>query len=345
MVDLSSLNTLRLPAKAKKLTEINSESDIKKLPPEKIIFLGEGANILFKSEILDTVTKINLKGKKIIKETDDSVFVEIAAGENWHEFVTWTVENDWSGVEDMALIPGTVGAAPIGNIGAYGQSVDQTLHEVRIFSLETGKIEIFSRSDCKLIYRESVFKHDLKGKFIILSVTFRLSKIPVSKIDYYSRHESLRSEIAKIAQPPHTIKDVYRAVINIRTQKMPDWKKVGTAGSFFKNPFVSKAGLRQIQKNIPDIQFYPTTGMDYPQLTDPKLKASDYVKIPAGRLLDELGWKGKKIGNVGTYDKHALVIVTSTGATGQKVWEFAESMRADVKKNFNLDLEYEVVIL
>lgn len=345
MVDLTPLNTLRLPAKAKRLIEINSLSDIKKLPSEPVLFLGEGANILFKSNSLDTIALVKLRHRSKSQETQYTVTVKVGAGENWHDFVTWTVENGWSGIEDMALIPGTVGAAPIGNIGAYGQSVDQTLINVRFLNFDTDTIEQFSNSECKLVYRSSIFKTELKNKFLLLSANFKLSKVPKSKIDYYSRHESLKTEIAKIAKPPYTIRDVYQAVINIRTQKMPDWTRIGTAGSFFKNPFVTKAELKDVQNKIPDIQYYPTTGMDYPQLTDPKLKASDYVKIPAGRLLDELGWRNKRIGNVATFDKHALVVITYPGATGQEVWEFAENMRADVKKNFNLDLEYEVVII
>jgi len=345
VVDLSPYNTLRLPAKAKNLIEISSESDIKKLPSESVFFLGEGANVLFKSDFPGTIALVKLHGRKVIKETKDNVFIELAAGENWHEFVMFTAEKGWSGIEDLALIPGKVGAAPIGNIGAYGQSVDQTIESVKYLDLKTKKVHFLSNTDCQFKYRNSIFKHELKNQFLITSVTFKLSKTPHSRLDYYSRYESLQTEITKIATPPYTIKDVSQAVINIRTQKMPDWHRVGTAGSIFKNPFITKKQLNTLQSKIPDIQYYPTTGMDYPRLTDPKLTSSDYVKIPAGRLLDELGWRGKKIGNVGTYSQHALVIITYPEVTGPEVYEFAENMRLDVKKNFDIDLEYEVVII
>ena len=197
------------------------------------------------------------------------------------------------------------------------------------------------RRDC-VYYRET---EKYKNKFLVTKVIYKLSKIASSDTAYHSRHESLESELRKLSAPPYTIKNVAQAVINIRKIKMPDWNKIGTAGSFFKNPFVTKEKLTQLQSHIPDLQFYPTEKMLYPRPFDPIFSRTDLVKIPAGRLLDELGWRNKRIGNVGTFEKHALVIVNYGGATGAEIYDFAESMRADIKNNFDIDLEYEVVIV
>lgn len=341
MVDLSHYNTLRIPAKANKLFEINSEADIKKLPSENLIFLGEGANILFKSVQLDQLAKINLKGKKVIKETDDSVYVEVAAGENWHDFVTWAVNQNFSGVENMVLIPGNVGAAPIGNIACYGQNQEDVFVSLQTANLKTKKKEVFTKKDMQFGYRESVFKTKSLNH-LIASVTYQLSKTAHLELSYHAtRHASLIPTLQQIAKEPYTIKDVYNAIIKIRTEKLPDPKKVGTAGSFFKNPITTKKQFEKLSSQVPDLQSYPVEKLKY----DPLDPSAQSVKLPAGRLLDELGWRGKRIGNVGTYPTHALTVVTYPGATGQEVYEFTENMRSDIKKNFNLDLEYEVVIV
>lgn len=300
MIDLTSLNTLQVPAKAKGLMLLKSLKDLEKLRvDEKYMFLGEGANVLFTKDFPGTIVKIDLKGKKIISENDDEVIVEIAAGENWHDFVTWTVEHNWSGIENLALIPGTVGAAAVGNIGAYRQEVRNTI--VKVIT-DKGELD---NSQCQFEYRESFFKHHTE--YLITTVQFKLKK-------------------------NSTPKEAYEEIIKIRTQKLPDWTKIGTAGSFFKNPIITNAQCSMLNAQIKDLQTYPTENLDM-------------IKIPAGKLLDELGWKGKKIGRVSTHDKSALVIINLGGATGQEIFDYSEKMRADILKNFDIDLEYEVIIV
>ena len=338
MVSLLPYNTLRVPAKAHDFKLLKSLKELKKLRlvgPH--LFLGGGANILFVHDFAGTIIHVGLKGKKIISENKDEITIEVAAGENWHDIVMWTVQNSWYGMENMALIPGTVGAAAIGNIAAYGQNQGDLVQSVEIYDLQTGKSEILSHDQCKFVYRNS----DLK-KYLITKVIYKLSKTAQFSTNYHSRYdyESLSGELNRIAVLPYTPKDIAQAVINIRKIKLPDWTKIGTAGSFFKNPFVTRKKYSVLSAQITELQAYPTEKMLYPD----KIEA-DLVKIPAGRLLDELGWRNKRIGNVGTFEKHALVIVNYGGATGAEIYEFAESMRADVKNNFDIDLEYEVVIV
>ncbi len=246
------------------------------------------------------------------------------------------------------MIPGTVGGAVTQNIAAYGQTFSEVVEKVKgIFLSDLGTLSVLSSSDCCFYYRDSIFKHDLKSKFIVTSVIVKLSKTPRYDLNYHGRaaYESLAGELAKFSQPPFSPKDVAQAVIRLRQFKMPDWHVMGTAGSFFKNPFVSKEKFAELLKSLPDLQAYPVDHMLYPNPDDPVFKMADQVKIPAGRLLDELGWKGKRIGNVGTFEKHALVVVNYGGATGQEILEFTQKMQEDVKKNFGIELEPEVNIL
>jgi len=351
MVDLTPYNTLRLPAQAQHLHEVESIDQIKPLLEQgvcedRFFVTGSGANVLFKSDFPGSVIRVGIPGKEVMSETPEYVQVKIGAGEDWPGVVEWAVTNNLAGIENLALIPGLAGSGPYQNIAAYGQSLDETFVSLRAVNLKTGQTEEFDKQACGFRYRDSVFKSKLKNTYLITDLTLQLSKVSRSlKTNYYSRYESVESELQKFAQPPYTIHDVYQAVVNLRRVKLPDWTKIGTAGSFFKNPFVTKPELTRLQSKLDQLQFYPTTGMDYPRPDDPVFDHTKYVKIPAGRLLDELGWKGKRIGNVGTFDKHALVIVTYPGATGQEVYEFTESMRADVQKNFGVNLEYEVVIV
>ncbi|MEK7064484.1 MAG: UDP-N-acetylmuramate dehydrogenase, partial [Patescibacteria group bacterium] len=340
MVSLLPYNTLRVPAKAHDFKLLKSLKELKKLRlvgPH--LFLGGGANILFVHDFAGTVIHINLKGKKIISERDDEITIEVAAGENWHDIVMWAVQNNWYGMENMALIPGTVGAAVVGNIAAYGQNQEDIFVKLQATSLKTQKIEEFNKADCQFGYRESIFKHQLKN-YLVTSVTYQLSKTAHLNTSYRSRYESLAAEL-----PPkssYTPIDITEAVIRLRSKKLPDPKLIGTAGSFFKNPIISKKKYLTLAKQISGLQAYPPQKLQY---TDESqwLDKVDQVKIPAGRILDELGWKAKRVGNVGTYPTHALTVVNYGGATGAEIYDFAESMRADIKNNFDIDLEYEVV--
>ena len=294
MIDLTPYNTLRVVAKARDLREIREIGEIREIrTSEPYMFLGEGANILFVHDFPGTIIRVDLKGRKVISQNKDEVIVEVAAGENWHEFVTWTVENNWSGIEKMGLIPGTIGAAAVGNIGAYRQEVKDII--VRVIT----NLGEFTNSECKFDYRGSFFKTN--REYLVTAVQFKLLK-------------------------NQSVLDTYEEIIKIRTQKLPDWTKIGTAGSFFKNPFVTREKYSVLSTQIPDIEIFDN-------------------KVHAGKLLDVLGWKGRKIGRVSTYEKHALTIVNLGGATGQEIYDYAEAMREDIRKNFDIELEYEVRII
>jgi len=294
MVDLSHFNTLQVPAHAAALLDITSLDDLNKLDStQPFMFLGEGANVLFTKDFLGTIARINLVGKTVVSESDSAVLLDVAAGESWHDLVIWAATQQWSGIENMALIPGTVGGAVTGNIAAYGQNQADVVESVRVLDLATKQSHTLSQHDCRFFYRESAFKHEFKNKYLITSVRYHLSKTAHYDTSYYSRYESLEKILRDYATPPYSPLDVARAVIAIRNIKMPDWRVTPTAGSFFKNPFVSKARLADLQIQIKELQYYPTEKMLYPHPEDPVFSRSDLVKIPAGRLLDELGWKGK----------------------------------------------------
>lgn len=341
-VSLKPFNTFGVEVKARELIEVSSREDLVKR--ENILILGEGANILFTKDFDGLVLLNKLKGRKVVSENSDEVIIEVASGENFNDLVMWSVENNWSGMENLALIPGTVGGAAMGNIGAYGQSVGEIILAVNTINLDSLEEKEYSNSECLFYYRDSIFKSQLQNKIIISSVQFKLSKKAHFDTHYFSKYESLESELFKFATKPYKPRDVAQAVINLRKNKLPDWKKIGTAGSFFKNPFVDLEKYEQLKSNMPDLQVYPVNKMLYPNPDDPIFGMADVVKIPAGRLLDELGWRGKRIGNVGTFDKHALVVV-SYGATGQEILDFTNLMKADVQKNFDVELEPEVRIV
>jgi len=347
MVDLTPHNTLRLPAKAEKLVEIHSKDQAKKAFKSGVfesphLILGLGANVLFTKDFPGSVILTKIHGQKLIKETSDFVQIEFGAGENWDHTVRQTVDNNWSGMENMVMIPGTVGAAAVGNIAAYGQNQEDIFVSLKALNLKTGKFEVFKKKDMEFTYRESLLKNKFTGQYLVTSVTYQLSKVTHLELSYHtSRHASLLPELQKIAQKPYTIKDVSQAVINMRSEKLPDITKIGTAGSFFKNPLVDTSLAHTIKAKIPDLQLYPADKLSYidPNSSEPQ------VKIPAGMLLDYLGWRGKRIGDVGTYPTHALIICNFGQATGPQVYEFSQSMKQDVKNNFGINLDYEVVTI
>jgi len=247
-------------------------------------------------------------------------------------------------VENMALIPGKVGAAAVGNIAAYGQNQEDVFVSPEAFNLKSKKTEVFTKNDMEFSYRESILKKK-SGEYLVISVTYKLSKTAHLELSYHaSRHASLLPTLREIAKEPYTVRDVFNAVVKMRTEKLPDPKNIGTAGSFFKNPLISKNHYFSLKSLVSGLQAYPPEQLKY-EVESTWLEKTDVVKVPAGRLLDELGWRDKKIGNVGTFHNHALTVVTYPGATGREVYEFAENMRADVKKHFEIDLEYEVVIV
>jgi UDP-N-acetylmuramate dehydrogenase len=355
--NLSALNAFKINVLTKYFIEINSEKEILKIfkNPDlnklKLFIIGNGYNTLFRNDFEGMVIKINIMGIKLINENDKFVILEIGAGEDWHNLVMNSVNQGWSGIENLAYIPGTVGAAPVQNIAAYGQNFGDVAVSVNGFNLTCYKFETIEAKDCNFFYRDSVFKNKLKNKFIVTSVRLKLYKTPHFDLNYFGSkpYESLQSEIKKIVPEfPNvqiTPKIVAQAVINQRTIKMPDWKVVGTAGSYFKNPFINKSKFDSLKKIIPDLQEYPIDKMLYPNPDDPIFKMSNKVKIPAGKLLDILGWRGKKDGNVGTFEKHALIVVCDMGVNSKDIINFTEKMKSDVFKNFEVKLEEEVNII
>jgi len=362
--NLFKLNTLGISVEAKYFVEVKSEKDLEELfKMEEFsarggsasggknipkVFLGGGSNVLFTKDFDGIVVKISTHGKKIIEENKEAVLLEVSAGENWHDLVTYAVDNNWGGLENLAYIPGTVGAAPVQNIAAYGENFSDVFVSLDAFNIETGKIEKFNKEECKFGYRESVFKKEFKGKYIILQIQINLSKNPKIEDSYYQigiSRDSIKEELNKIATPPFTIKDVYQAVVNIRKRKLPDTREVHSVGSFFLNSIVSQEKYQELKNKVPELQCYPPDQVFYKKLDDPILQTKDFVKIASGRLLQELGWLGKWIGNVGMHDRHALILVTNGKATGEEVLNFAKLVQKSYFDNYGIKLETEVNLI
>lgn len=328
---LSNYNTFGIEVRAEQFLAIRSVSQlsatIKEYPQAKMV-LGGGSNVLFTHDPQQFILYNQLLGKEVIKQTEHEVLVRVGGGEQWHDFVLWCLENGWGGVENLSLIPGTVGAAPIQNIGAYGVELKDVFYELEAVDLTSGKRKTFDAKDCEFGYRDSIFKRALKGRLFITQVCFRLSR---KDHHIHTEYGAIREVLAqqKIAQPG--IVDVSRAVINIRRSKLPDPKELGNAGSFFKNPEIDEATFQRLQSAFPHLVFYP-------------LEEGRY-KLPAGWLIDQCGWKGKRIGPVGCYDKQALVLVNYGGATGQEVLHLAGKIIDSVEERFGIRLEPEVNIL
>ncbi|MFH1895874.1 MAG: UDP-N-acetylmuramate dehydrogenase [bacterium] len=348
---LLDLNTFGLDVKARLFADISNVSDIQELiklghlENKRHMILGRGANILFSDDYSGLVLKINIKGIKHTLPDKNSVLLGLGGGEDWGELVKFAVDQRWGGVENMAMIPGTVGAAPIQNIAAYGQSLSDVFVSLEAVDLSTGELCHFSKDKCEFAYRHSIFRGSLKGKYLITKVLLKLSRDPIIDTTYHSRYESVSTELEKAGEGPYTLEDVYNAVCNIRRNKLPEVGKVGSAGSFFKNPVVSKKKLFKLQKKVPNVQFYPVDGFSYPQPDDPQLEYANYVKVAAGWLLEEIGWKGKRVGNVGTWDKHALIVVNYGGATAKEVTSFAKRLKNAFFKAYGIELEDEVAII
>ncbi len=353
-IELKNYNTLKLPELTSYLTIVKDKSDLDELKMndnfrnlDKFV-LGEGSNTLFSKKYEGLIIKNEIKGRELIEDNDKEVIIKLGGGEIWRDAVKWAVDNNWGGIENLALIPGTVGASPVQNIGAYGQSLVDSFEKLDFVHFETGKVISMNKQDCEFGYRDSVFKHKLKGKGMIIAVYLRLSKIHKLATDYYSmwaKYESIEKELSQNGSPPYSIADVYNAVVNIRTRQLPDWNVVPTAGSFFKNPIISKQKLIELQNKIPELQYYPADQLSYAQSNDQTFERDEFVKVPAGRLLDHLGWKGKQIDNCMTYATHAMVVTHNGKANGKELIEYVKLMQDDVLSKFGIDLEMEVVVV
>lgn len=328
---LKPYNTFGIDVTASSFISVTNLEDLKEVLSknysEDLFILGGGSNMLLTRNIEATVLHVNLKGKEVLSKTEDEVLVKINAGENWHETVLFTLENNWGGLENLSLIPGNTGTAPIQNIGAYGVELKDTFESCEAIDIQTLEIVTFDKDACKFGYRDSVFKSELKGKYIITSITFRLTRQNhVLNTGYGAIEEALTKMGVKIP----SIKDVSDAVISIRKQKLPDPKVLGNSGSFFKNPVVSTSDLKKLQSSYPEIPFY--------------IISEDEVKIPAGWLIDKAGLKGYREGDAGVHQHQALVLVNHGSATGKDILHLAESIQHKIKTQFGIDLQPEVNI-
>ena len=330
---LLKLNTFGVDVKAKYFVSINTVNELIELTKTKVfkdlqlLILGGGSNILFTKDFDGLVILNSIKGKEIIDQTQESIFLKIGAGENWHELVMYTVDNKWGGIENLSLIPGNTGTAPMQNIGAYGVEIKETFVELEALEISSGKIVKFNNSDCEFGYRESVFKNKMKNQFIILNITLELKKNPVLNINYGDVKAILESQ--NINNP--SIKQVSDAIISIRQSKLPDPKIIGNSGSFFKNPIVSLNQLELLKKKYPNVVNY-------------KINENEF-KIAAGWMIERAGWKGKKFNNYGVHEKQALVLINYGLANGMEIFNLSEEIILDIKDKFGIKLEREVNII
>lgn len=332
-ISLKPFNTFGVEARASLFAEMHSLQDIQiflntsRYKDYPKLIMGGGSNLLFTKDFNGVIMKINTKGIIKISETEDHVFLNVQAGEVWDDFVGYCIDNDFGGVENLALIPGNVGSCPIQNIGAYGVEVKDCIETVEVVDMENIKMYEISNRDCKFGYRNSIFNKELKNKVVIVSVTFKLSKKHNLNIEY----GAIREELSKLKISEPSIRDVANAVCNIRRCKLPDPKEIGNAGSFFKNPSLSEKKYKKIKSSFPDLPSY-----NQPDNT---------FKIPAGWLIEQCGWKGYRKGNAGVHEKQALVIVNYGNASGMEIVQLAFRIKDSVKKKFGIKLEMEVNII
>jgi len=331
-VSLKPYNSFAIDVNAHYFAEIKSAQELKELfetnllKTQKLLVVGGGSNILFTQDFDGLIIKIGIKGVTFEVHGTD-VLVKSGAGEVWNDFVNYCVANNFAGVENLSLIPGTVGASPIQNIGAYGVELKDVFESCSAFEIKTGQIKTFRFEDCHFGYRESIFKGELKGQYIITEVTFRLSS--QSKLN--TSYGAIEAELQKREIDNPNIADISAAVSHIRVSKLPDPSTIGNAGSFFKNPVIEKYEFADIVALHPDVVHYPTP--------DGK------IKLAAGWLIEQCGWKGKKVGQTGTWKNQALVLVNHGNATGTEVFSFSEQIIDSVKSTFGVTLEREVNIL
>lgn len=330
-VSLKPFNTFSLEAKADHFKAFSSVEELKEALNHRkgldLLVLGGGSNILLTKDFNGLVLKNELKGIELVRETEEHYFVEAQAGENWHQFVLTAISNHWAGIENLSLIPGTVGAAPMQNIGAYGVEIEQVFEELKAVEIATGDVHSFSHTDCQFGYRESVFKKELKGKYIITSVTFRLNKEPVFNTSY----GAIKDTLDEMGVKELSIKAISDAVIQIRQSKLPNPEEIGNAGSFFKNPTVDKIDYEGLRAEFPGIPGYQ----------QPEQK----MKIPAAWLIEQAGWKGKTFGPIGVHKNQPLVLVNYGGGEGAKIKELAFEIQRSIATQFGVELTPEVNII
>jgi len=328
---LTEFNTFGLPIKACFFAQIATLTELKDVlekhdPALPLLILGGGSNILFTKDFEGLVIKVNFRGIRILEEDEKSIILEAGAGETWHDLVLFAVRNNWAGIENLSLIPGTVGAAPIQNIGAYGVELKDCFESLDAVAIGSGRVHSFTKAECEFGYRSSVFKTHLKNRFVIEKVRLRLRKNPKPNISY----TALKTYFEK-NNLEHTIQNISEAVIAIRNSKLPDPKKLGNCGSFFKNPEILKSHYQTILQNYPQAVGFES--------------GENLVKMSAGWLIEQCGWKGKIVGNTGAYKEQALVLVNYGQASGQEIYNLAKAIEQSVKEKFEIELQAEVNII
>lgn len=327
-INLKPYNTFGIDALAESFARFTSVEELKSLLSQKqenqLFILGGGSNILLTKDVNALVLRNEIKGIDIISQEGEAIVLKVGAGEVWHEFVLYCVNHGYAGVENLSLIPGSVGASPMQNIGAYGAEVKDVIEKVEALHIENMELHTFNNADCQFGYRESVFKRALKGQYIITHVYFKLSTNPNINTSYGAIESELKAQGITMA----SIKDVSNAVIAIRQSKLPDPKQIGNAGSFFKNPVVPTVIFENIKAKYPSVPAYPAE--------------KGFVKVPAGWLIEQAGWKGKTFDNYGVHKNQALVLVNYGGATGKEIWDLSSHIVADIHQKFGIELEREV---
>ncbi len=327
---LKAFNTFGVDVNAEHFASFSSVEDLQELLSEEefsnpTLILGGGSNILLMHS-LSSVLKNEVKGIEVVREDASSVDVKVGAGENWHSFVLSCIDKGWAGIENLSLIPGNVGAGPMQNIGAYGVEIKDVFHSLEAFHLRDKEVVTFYGKDCHFGYRESIFKNEYKGDFVILNVTFRLNKQPEFKTSY----GAIKKELERMGVTELSIKSISDAVINIRSSKLPDPKEVGSAGSFFKNPMVDEKQLNMLKEDFPEMRYFPFEGK---------------YKLAAGWLIEKCGWKGYRKGDLGVYPKQSLVIVNYASAKGTALYQLSEKIQQSVLDKFGIALSREVNVI
>ena len=329
-VSLKPYNTFGIAATAKYFVEVTSIEQLQAVlqNPEYLgierLILGGGSNLLLTKDFDGLVIKIVIKGIEKYEENEQNIWLKVGAGEVWHDLVLYCVNHNYAGVENLSLIPGTVGAAPMQNIGAYGVEIKEVFESLEAIEISTGKSRIFTKDECQFGYRESIFKHAVKGKYVIINVNFKLNKTPVYHVEY----GAIKDTLAEMGVDQLSIKAISNAVISIRQSKLPNPAEIGNAGSFFKNPEIPKAQFDVLKEQFPTIPSYPVN--------------EQTVKVPAGWLIEQAGWKGQRFGNIGVHAKQALVLVNFGDGKGNEIKELSQKIQDSIKEKFGIQLHAEV---
>lgn len=330
-ISLKPYNTFRIDVKARYFSSFSGIKELEELlnkaSSKQLLILGGGSNILLTGDFDGMVLKNDIRGIREFREDQEYVYVKAGAGENWHQFVMYCLERNWGGVENLSLIPGNVGAAPIQNIGAYGVELKEVFFDLEAFDLEEGKVHRFTLNDCEFSYRDSIFKNRYKGRFVILHVTFKLRKHPVFQISY----GSIKQELENMGVKDISIQSISQAVIHIRSSKLPDPDRLPNAGSFFKNPVIDREKYRSLLAVFPGL-----TAFENPDGT---------VKLAAGWLIETCGWKGFRRGDAGCHERQALVLVNFGKASGREISRLSSEIKESVLKKFDVELQEEVNII